>query len=859
MSHLIKIIRIIIYVPFLLYLPGHFIHRCFAGERDQEGIFAESLFIRVLISVLLSGWIGLILAEIGIFALKWLVLILFAISAGGWLYLRKVRRPPGPKPRISIRAIPLIILVLFTAGLFFRTNEYVITERDPGAYLVRGVNIAKEGTVVLTNEGLKERSDEELEVLWGPQPPRDNGFFLEDATTGEVSTRFFSQYSVLIAISYSLFGLKWGLFFLNPLLGLLAVFALLFCIRRIFSPAAGYVTGFLMAASILTIWFSRYIMPEIFTCFLIFSGILSLYLFTREMRPLYGVLAAGCFGMAIMSRFELFILLFPLTFIVFLFVIFKDNLLRWLWFIVPGLILVGHAVFSAYHDSYGYTIRITRDFDQWIKRGLWSLLVLVVIMSLIWLVHRFKRKIFYGNLALWLRKVVPILLAVLIVTGFIYGYFIRPRTTQTKLEEFSETNYKPINEENLKRIGWYLTLLGLILAAAGAVLLLLRRLDLTTIPFLAIAAIFSLILIYDMFNNPYQLWTMRRYMPVVIPSFMAFIGYFIAELPALIGKRKIAYVASAGLFIALIVLFLNQSKLVINYTEYKGTIGFIDKVAEAFPKDSVVLFSERLEGTYLAEPLRYIYDLDTYHLGPYPPKETLQSLIEQWKKEGKPVFLVHSRMPFYYMLDEYQVTPLESHQLETTFLERSYVHPPRGYTDTIIKLDIFAIEPRKELAYFMLDVGGADQYYLDKGFYDDESFGGLSVRWTGKEPFFWLPNLPGDQDLVLTVTAAPNPRVVTEGPQKILLWVDGKSPPLGYFLMSQEGLAPYEVVIPRNYLKDPHEPYIKFAMTVPTWNPVQEGDKEEDRDLGILIDSIELKTKDYIEFIYHPENIPIGQ
>ena len=268
---MIELLLQLLALLFLFLVPGYItLSVFFEGRKDGFANLQtlEVLFLIVLTSILLASWIGITLAELGFFSILNLLILLLAYSS--ILYLRF-------KPNLSFIKVTnvdyttlfLLVIILFTTlFLFFKPFEWISGGRDPGVYVNTGVNIARTGSIEIYDKELEGMSDNLKEAVYQlPQNAGDSvtifqfpGFYM--TRSGRVLPQFFHLYPVLIAIFYSILGLKAGLY-ITPLLGLLAVLSVFFAGSRIFNRNVGFIAALLLSLNFAEVWFSRYPNSEI--------------------------------------------------------------------------------------------------------------------------------------------------------------------------------------------------------------------------------------------------------------------------------------------------------------------------------------------------------------------------------------------------------------------------------------------------------------------------------------------------------------------------------------------------------------------------------------------------------------------
>lgn len=351
-------------LPPLLYLPGWALGRRLGAPADA----LERHFERVAASALWSGWLALLLAQLGAFSL-WLHLLV-TLAGCALLALRRLeigdsarfaRRDSGQGRRrsnppisnlqsrweIGAHAAILLVALLLVARPF----ETVLGVRDAGVYANTGLAIARTGALVQADPLLAQWGQEAL----SPDPavaepakqaisnytisqPRDRyiatrlrsaGFFVYEGELpeGRVIPQGLHLLPAWIALLAAAGGPYLGLF-APGLLGVLGVWSVGMLGRRLAGPWVGALAMALLALNGTQIWFGRYSTAETVAQFLIFAG---LYFFAKTFGhepptaggralataglrspasglPLSGLLAGVAIGQVALARLDFFLL-----------------------------------------------------------------------------------------------------------------------------------------------------------------------------------------------------------------------------------------------------------------------------------------------------------------------------------------------------------------------------------------------------------------------------------------------------------------------------------------------------------------------------------------------------------------------
>jgi len=346
--------RVLIGVPLFLYLPGGALERAILGDAAPvRGV--ERLGMRVLASVLLTGWIGLLLAQAGWFSFSLLALLVGAFTIAASFVPQRPRakggaaagsdRPAGRgRGSLGIIALPLseslrgllaaprfdslLLGVLLVFGLLVaRPFEVVRGGLDAGVYANTGAAIARSGGIVqhdaiVADIGARAASGDaaaqQIETnVFGTQHPgryqatriRAAGFFATAGSLadGLVVPQFFHLWPVWLATGIGMLGPVSGL----AAAGLGGALGVLFSGligRRAGGPVVGLMAAAFLALMTPQVWFSRMTTSEALAQALTLGGIWAMMCFAgagaaRE-RMWWGGLAGGAFGSLALTRID---------------------------------------------------------------------------------------------------------------------------------------------------------------------------------------------------------------------------------------------------------------------------------------------------------------------------------------------------------------------------------------------------------------------------------------------------------------------------------------------------------------------------------------------------------------------------
>lgn len=696
--------------------------------------------------------------------------------------------------------------------LFARPAEYVIGNSDAGTYVNTGANIARTGAIAIHDTQVAQLEPDPAKTFyWQLINPfmlykqvRLPGFFIADQAEGLVLPQFLHLYPLWLAVWDSLLGVERGLY-ATPLIALLGSIAFYFLAKELFGKRVARLAFLLLVVTVPQFWFARYPVAEAMTQFLVLTG---MYALLRMNRPLYSALTQGrdigsallagiAFGELFLVRSDSVLFLAPLfMYGLGLILLRKWRREHWALFGAFGMVFaqaVAHMLVFApnyLYYQYSHALRLNSidkllrldfpdaetifsRFDYWLV--LVSILALAVVV--LFLTDRaFQRlraaqgknfDVRFAPAKSYLR-----LAGGLGIVGFVVAfYFVLPRP---------ETWYAYIggltplrSEANLIKLGWYLSPIGILLAAMGAAIVMLRELNARNLFFFGTAALFTVLYLDELYSTPHYIYTMRHYIPLVIPLFIVCAaralvwlwvqvprdvsGWQRAQPLRWIGVGAFAvwmlYNAYAmGLVdasrtqgLALRLPLVTQpislgmvrlepfEKAIVGMNELGGAYSQIEGMAQQIDPNAVILFSAgRDEPAALATPLKYIFGRDAFvTVYNNPPGDKVATLIGLWRAQGREVILAFGTNGGKLQLPNFELEQVGDVSLNVPQWAFAYEFMPRSSWRVNLNYTLFRVVPRRvpEAYPFTLNFGGADFPYLVRGFLERSPE--ANTRWIG--------------------------------------------------------------------------------------------------------------------------------
>jgi hypothetical protein len=821
-------------VLLVAYLPGALIFRLPIGDRARRASLAveERLFWHVILSIAWSLLTVLILAAAGEYRFERLLtsnaLAGAAILATCRLRLLYRGNAAGPTATLLLP----IALVVLAVWRFFPSSEYVIGGKDPGAYMNEGIQIAQRGSLVVRDPDVAAVPDSARDLFFRPQLDLGNeglrfmGFFLLDAREGRVVGQFPHVLPASIAIGYGLFGLS-GARMTVGVWACLGVLALYFAGARFVGRAAAFAAASLLGAHILQVWFARYPNAEVVIQALLFAALLAFARAHQDDDRFFGPVAGILLGLLIFVRIDSLLMIAAVA---------SAALLAWIvdrrpprvGFVFPLVVAVAAGCFY-------YTGPMRGNF--WLPRIYLSNLpiggviaaslgAVLTLTLLLWCRNRFADRA---------RDAVPAALAILIAALAAYAWFVR--TPGGKLADYDAYALRTFTN-------FFLFWPGLAAAVLGFVLVVRRGFWRDPALTLVVSA-FSLFLFYKIKVVPNHFWMDRRFLSVILPGALLFAAA--AAVGPTLGRPRgwhALRVAVGAVFLVLLgQSYLRAAAPIVNHIEYEGVIKSLEPLAAKFgDRDLVLIESRNAESDthVLGLPLAYIYARHVLVLeSAVPDKTGLHSFLENARTRYERVFFVGGGG-----------TDLLSRRIHASAAGDGKVHL-REYEASA--WDVYPREVRrKDFDYsiyqlstgtdeergFALDVGYQDDLYVLR-FHAKELTEGRTVRWTRSQSFVAISGLTGAERTVALVMHDGG-RPAAAPPARVELFFGDRA--IGSIDV-QPGFRTYTLPLPPDAVEQAaqrDEP-TRLRLLSSVWNPRQVLGAADDRDLGVMIDRIEVR------------------
>lgn len=686
---------VLLLIILLCFLSGWGLIRPFLPTlplTKQEGVFAA-----IAVGSSLIGWLAFLLAEIGLFTITALAILLTLTLAVLTLMTRRRPKPVSPTPPLPPETplfpwiprqleYPMLIIWLLGAGwLFLRPHEFIFGGADAGVYMNLAARIATHGSIQFHDPTLAEL-DATLRLAF-LQPVTSSvvthtffpAFYVTQEAEAEITPQFFHLYPVWAAIGYGLAGslsasLQAALQ-LNGLWALGGAWAFYLTVRRLTGWEVAYLALLGLSLNGIIIWFARYPITETLSFYLLWGSFWSLGVWLSHNRehPFLGFLAGVLFGESFLTRID-FLFVLPIV----AFFMFLHWMTGWkrkdFWFWVPLWGLLAHALLHAVWQSRPYFFDLFDFAILLLMRSWWLPLTAVVIAGVVvGVLSRSRDQL--ARLAVYQRPFLfAIILVLLLLT--VYSWWIRPlQDSGSRFDGFSQTTLTLTDNENLPRLGWYLSSVGIWLGVAG-IAALIWHVDRRTAVLLAITLFFTLLYLWNIRANPHHIYAVRRYVPATVPLFILGAAYAIGQITRYKGKWGIVVAGvTALLWLGGIIL---SARGFVTQIDYKGIIPQLETLDSQFAPDSILLFNDQEVvgiGYFWGTPLRFILEHPVLVLrDPTQLDSTLLvKQLENWHNNGRSIYWIGD--PTWLTQQKIAFTTSTA-TLSANYLENSYTHKP---------------------------------------------------------------------------------------------------------------------------------------------------------------------------------------
>jgi hypothetical protein len=797
--------------PLIFVLPGFFFLRFVVGERRSV-----ALLLSIPFSLPFTSVVAFALAEYGHFSLSLLTLcntLLLPV-----LFLIRTRTPNSggllPSPTFCLAVFgALIAIFLYYSPPF----EYFFGGRDPGIYIVNGIRIAKTGTFT-AEDSLIQKIPNTYRILFFEKhnPVRYMGFLMRGQDSTTIVPNFFYLYPIWLSIFLILFGIH-GMLYATPFLACCALWMIALFAKYMLDEMGGVSVLLLLGVNAIYLWFARFPNSEFLASYLVFAGIVGVFLYDRKSSLAYGIFGAVCLGLSFYARVDAALMAIP--FLLFLGIRWMEGsaLKHDLWIAAAYFFVLLLGAAHAFHinpqylTGTFYNLRFKPNRVALFLAGLG-----VLIASFLYLGKRIH---------ITERKRAGRVLLILLSGVLLYAYFIRPY--------YPAENIGSPNAGAFLALGWYFTQIVVILAFAG---LVIYAADFRSIHwiFFPTLLIYGILFFYRIRADAEHFWMLRRYLMIICPAIVLLSVYALRRLlERVIGRRshKLVLLLSAGLAC----FYLYGNKDLWKHHEFQGSFSFIEGLAKRMNKEDLLLIgSKAANDLHIVGPmLSYYFDRNVLQLRtPNPNLNLLHEFIGSWKGNVYFAGAANSNLAS----GKFFLKPLEEIYFTTPTFDELYHQRPSKALAKYFQIGWYRVELRSPENPDFIDIGKYDDGSITN-FYIKEKYNGVNYRWTdGKGRVFF----PEDPRPVTGIVLQLNPGPWVPGMERIHARIYANN----LFLVDlklRNGYNTYEVPVPAGVREKLAGVPVEIRIESKSWVPKRVLNLPDTRRVGVIVDWVKLQ------------------
>lgn len=805
------------------------------GERNDP---LESAYAVVLCGVLLAGLLAALLAGLGWLRPPALAGLLAACSVVFWRL--PGRLPPASTPSRRDTAA-LLLLTACLVALAAPGSEDMFGGRDQGVYVNTAGWVAREGTLVIHSAPLVEVS-----TLEGGPFPLERvlmpGYHVIDARRGAVASQFLHLLPVLMALGAWVNGVH-GALMVPPLLGVIGQLACFFFLRRLLGLAGALTGTLLLAVNLAQVWGVRNPYSEMFTQLSVLAALWCIACGHATGGLRWGILGAAALGSNFLNRIDAPLTLLALLPALVVLQAASAATPRWIGrALLPGTLLF--AVWGCVHARLFSPIYFQHYLP--LLRALWVAVASALVLALAAFRWRAQARrlldVVYrrGTLA-WIGG------AIVLCALFVFGIWVRPG-----LEPFQvmpNHSIRSYREESLVRVGWYVSLPGLIFALSGVLVLLRRWLverRVEWVPFILLFLVFSVLFFRTPIVHPDHPWMMRRYLSVTVPGILVAIAALAAWLWSVRGRWQGAARAVGAL--AVIAVAAHELKMTApfwSFREQEGAVAQVARLARHVPEDALLLFPREGSAVRLATPLAFYWNRailpvlpTTTETGAETRRRAFDAQIQQWLAAGRDVRFLAAEHGSGLITEFVEWREVTTFQLHMTTMNSGFEHAPRRPRELVETYRLLRAVPAAWRPCAPQTVRAEDPLLgRASGVYATESDSDDYFRWTAPKARIVFPACER-QGAARPGRLRLRARCIVNAPCRVRITVNGERAGAVDLPIS---FADFEVPVPARAVSSPSGP-IRVEFEAPGFVPAEMGMGADRRVLAFQFAELTLRS-----------------
>jgi 4-amino-4-deoxy-L-arabinose transferase-like glycosyltransferase len=549
---------------------------------------AEALWLAGAGAIMVVCWASLLTAHLGALSVGSVTAAALALAAAWVAPVAVAIRRGGRRVVVAgpwTEVVGLAVLGALLAALYLPGFPYGVSDKDPGVYLMHGFSIARTGNIRVHDEALARQPsltlfDPPTEKWPGNRFP---GIWIHDEAKAEVIPQFYHLYPATLGFLGRLSG-QTAMISLNALLAVVSALGVYLLGRRLAGPLAGLVAAVALAVNMMQVWQAKYPTTEISTQLWFVLAMLSLVIAIQANWWPAAALAGTALGIAWLDRVDsLLPVLLALGVLAVAFALGRWRSLHTA-FAVGLAATVPHAVYQAFGPARRYTEVAGQVTAARLVLAVGGL-ALAALAGWLLLRRPLGRSAVDGAERLVADPRRRVAFKALLPAGLtlLAGLaWFRPQLFGPDSMVYSGRVIRSYDEDNLRRLSWFVTVPGLLAALAGFAVVALRRWRATMWAAIGPALIVLLFYVYEAGIAPRLMWWTRRYVPLGMLALVLLIGIGCAGAMAWRGRARLL-VRGAGLAVAALIAItgLLQDWPLARHREFGGSFAASSRIAAA--------------------------------------------------------------------------------------------------------------------------------------------------------------------------------------------------------------------------------------------------------------------------------------
>ena len=783
---------------------------------------ADAAYAAVFAAVAVWSWVGIVLAEAGRFHASWLFGLAVPASVVAAACAWRAIRASGRR-RTSARAVAALAAVAAcAAALSARPGEFLVDGNDGSVYLGIGRSLIRHHALIHPEPllDLVPTSDWGAVFLRDRYPPHVFNLFPGGIQlypgVNAVQPNFFHLFPVWLAMADIASGTH-APYYVSPLFSVVAIVGFWLLARALTTPLAATLASLLLVANLAQVWFARVPTTEVMAQAFTLSGVYFALLCYRRPGVTTGVLAAMAFGLACFIRVDMLAFSIPAV-VCFLGVVAVERRWSspWTWCALILAGMVAHAVAHALLVSTPYTDRLLYHafLGRSVTAGSRILPPLVLAAGAIAFVLSRRAR----------GSGVASRLSVLVFVAILGGaaYRIWPQVT-----------------------GGYLVMLmnplGVGLVLAGAVVWIGGDRSAPTLLILGLLLTSALVYGESVRDRTTMPTLFRRFVPVILPLSALCIGILIDRL----WRRGTPWrLAVTMAWAVLVVLWASDAGPLMAATPMRGVHSEIARLAARLPTD-VIVVTDQTTPSHFGLSLSRTFRRDV--LWVTPTADTARALERLARRTSRPLMI--ARVPTETTLGVltgreligFDLSPPRIETLRMTEVQPTIDRLPSTMVEREVTIEWYTARLREATAVpGPAEIGAGDLASRIGGFYEPETMGEASARWTREQAQVQLLRMPAIERATLVLRLAA-PRPASMAPPVVRVALDGVE--IGTTSALGAGFQLVEIPVPEQSRARLTSGSSVLTLTVPTFVPAEHGMGADWRQLGVVVDWVRVDAR----------------